>query len=177
MFTIYKFINDKKYIMNLKQALSVFVLSSALTFSMVSCKSKVSDSDLKAKVESAVSSTPGVTVDVKEGVVTLNGIVTSENEKIALENSAKAADSKGVKSVVNNITVQEAAPIVVNTNDADLAAKIVDATKDFPTIQTTVKDGVITVTGSVEQARVQVLKQSLDALNPKKVDMSAITVK
>ena len=163
--------------MNLKQAFTVFVLSGALTLSIVSCKSKVSDTDLKAKVETAVSTTPGVTVDVKDGVVTLNGIVTTQEEKIALENSAKSADSKSVKSIVNNITVQEVAPVVVNTNDADLSAKVVDAVKDFPTIQAAVKDGIITVTGSVEQARVQVLKQSLDALNPKKVDMSAITVK
>lgn len=69
------------------------------------------------------------------------------------------------------------APIEVNTNDADLTSKIVDATKDFPTVKATVLNGVITVTGTLEQARVMTLKQSLDALNPKKVDMSALIVK
>ncbi len=161
--------------MNLKQAFSILVLSSFIVFGAVSCKSKVSDADLKTKVESVVSSNPNVMVEVKDGVVTLSGVANSEEEKQALEASAKAADAKGIKSVVNNITVQ--APIVVNTDDADLSAKVVDATKDFPTVSTSVHDGIITVTGSVEQARVQVLKQSLDALNPKKVDMSALTVK
>jgi len=53
----------------------------------------------------------------------------------------------------------------------------VDATKDFPTVKATVKDGIITVTGTLEQSRVQVLKQSLDALSPKKVDIAAIEIK
>lgn len=161
--------------MKFKQAFLALMLSGAITLGAVSCKSKISDSDLKTKVESVVSSNPNVTVDVKDGVVTLSGTVNSEEEKAALESSAKTADAKGVKSVVNNISVQ--APIVVNTDDADLSAKVVDATKDFPTVSATVKDGIITVTGSVEQARVQTLKQSLDGLNPKRVDMSALTVK
>ncbi len=161
--------------MSLKKVLSMFLVAGIVTFGTISCKSKISDADLKTKVETAVSASPTVMVDVKDGVVTLTGTVGSEDERMALESSAKAADTKGVKSVVNNITVQ--APIEINTNDADLTAKIVDATKDFPTVKATVAGGVITVTGTLEQARVMVLKQSLDALNPKKVDMSALVVK
>ena len=162
--------------MNLKNLLTVVVLSGSLAFATVSCKSKVSDADLRAKVESSISSNPGVTVDVKEGVVTLSGTVATEDERMAIENSAKSADSKGVKSVVNNIVVN-APQIEINSNDVDLKAKVVDATKDFPTISTTVNAGVITVTGTLEQARVQVLKQSLDALSPKRVDMSSLVIK
>ena len=162
--------------MNLKNLMSISVLSCALVFTTVSCKSKVSDADLKTKVESVVTNTPGVSVDVKDGVVTLSGTVGTEAERIALEASAKGADAKGIKSVINNIVV-EAPKVEINSNDADLAAKIVDATKDFPTVQATVKDGIITVKGSLEQSRIQVLKQSLDALTPKKVDMSALVIK
>ena len=57
--------------MNLKNLLTVVVLSGSLAFATVSCKSKVSDADLRAKVESSISSNPGVTVDVKDGVVTI----------------------------------------------------------------------------------------------------------
>lgn len=163
--------------MNLKKVFSIFLLTSMVTFGAISCKSKVSDADLKAKVETAIGSTSGVLVDVKDGMVTLSGSVSTEDERMALENSAKAADAKAIKSVVNNITVAAPAPIEVNTNDADLTSKIVDATKDFPTVKATVLNGVITVTGTLEQARVMTLKQSLDALNPKKVDMSALIVK
>lgn len=160
--------------MKFKHAFSVILLSGALTASVLSCKPKVSDADLKAKIETAVSSNPTVAVDVTEGVVTLSGTVATEDEKRVVETSAKSADEKGVKSIVNNIVVQ---PIIVTTDTAELATKVIDATKDFPTVKATVADGIITVTGQVEQARVQTLKQSLDALNPKKVDMSALIVK
>lgn len=162
--------------MTLKNVITVLAISCSLAFATVSCKSKVSDADLKSRINSIVTSTPGVTVDVKEGVVTLSGTVNSEAEREAIENSAKAVDSKNIKSVVNNITVN-APTVEINTDDADLAAKVVDATKDFPTVKATVKDGIITVTGTLEQSRVQVLKQSLDALSPKKVDLAAIEIK
>ena len=160
--------------MTIKHVLSVILLSGALTVSVISCKPKLSDADLKAKVETAVGSNPNVLVDVKNGVVTLSGTVTTEDEKRILETSAKSADNKAVKSVVNHIVIQ---PIEINTDVTDLTAKVADATKDFPAVTATVNDGVITITGTVEQARIQTLKQSLDALNPKKVDLSGVIVK
>jgi len=162
--------------MNLKKFLSVAMVSAVLLSGTVACKSKISDADLKAKVETAIQSNPNVQVDVKEGVVTLNGTAASEEEKIKMEDAAKAADAKGVKSVVNNIVVN-VPQIEVNTNTDDLTAKVNEFTKDFPTVKTTVAEGVITVTGELEQARVQALKMGLDALNPKKVDMSGLKVK
>jgi len=162
--------------MRLRNVITSIALSSCIAFSVISCKSKVSDEDLKAKVENVVSNTNGVIVDVKDGIVTLSGTVSSQAECEAIENSAKAVDGQHIKSVVNNIVVQ-VPQIEVNTDDVDLSAKVVDATKDFPNVQTTVKDGIITVTGTVEQSRLQVLKQSLDALSPKKVDLSAVVTK
>ncbi|GAA4138964.1 hypothetical protein GCM10022216_16580 [Sphingobacterium kyonggiense] len=162
--------------MNLKKFLSVAMVSAVLLSGTVACKSKISDADLKTKVETAIQSNPNVQVDVKEGVVTLNGTAASEEEKIKMEDAAKAADAKGVKSVVNNIVVN-VPQIEVNTNTDDLTAKVNEFTKDFPTVKTTVAEGVITVTGELEQARVQALKMGLDALNPKKVDMSGLKVK
>lgn len=163
--------------MNIKKNLSVLLISATLLAGNVACKSKVSDSDLKAKVETAISSNANVQVDVKEGVVTLNGTVSSEEEKAQLESAAKAADAKGIKSLVNNLVVNAPAPIEINTNTDDLTNKVTEFTKDFPSIKTVVSDGVITVTGELEQARVQALKMGLDALNPKKVDMTGLTVK
>jgi hyperosmotically inducible protein len=162
--------------MRLRNVITSITLLGCIAFSAISCKSKVSDADLKAKVEHVVSSTNGVIVDVKDGVVTLSGTVSSEAEREAIENSAKAADGQHIKSVVNNIVVQ-VPQVEINTDDADLLAKVVDATKDFPNVQATVKEGIITVTGTVEQSRLQVLKQSLDALSPKKVDLSAVVTK
>jgi len=162
--------------MNLRKILSMAMVSAVLVSGTVACKSKISDADLKTKVETAIQSNPNVQVDVKDGVVTLNGTASSEEEKTRMADAAKTADAKGVKSVVNNIVVN-APQIEVNTNTDDLTAKVQAFTKDFPTVKTTVADGIITVTGELEQARVQALKMGLDALNPKKVDMSALKVK
>ncbi len=165
--------------MYLRNLLTTLLVTMSISLSLQSCKSKVSDADLRTKVENAVASTPDLLVTVTEGVVTLTGIVASEADRLALETAAKAADSKNIKSVVNNLTVANApsTDVIINSNDVDLNAKIVDAVKDFPNIQATSVDGVITVTGSVEQSRSMVLKQALDALNPKRVDMSAVSFK
>ncbi len=165
--------------MNLKKILSVLVVAVTLLTGTIACKSKISDADLKAKVETAIQSNPNVQVEVKDGVVTLNGTAASDDEKAQIESAAKGADAKGVKSVVNNIVVNSipAGTIEVNSNDADLQAKVAEFTKDFPSVKTAVVNGVITVTGELEQARVQALKMGLDALNPKKVDMSGLIVK
>lgn len=164
--------------MELKRILPMFMLAGTLVVAMPSCKSKVSDADLKAKVETVVMGYQGITSTVKDGVVTLEGFVTSEAEKTQIETDVKAAD-KSIKSVTNNIIVQMTAPaeISVNTVDESLAKGIVDATKDFPTVKATVKDGIITVTGTIEKAKLITLKQALDNLHPKKVDLSAVVTK
>lgn len=164
--------------MTIKKLVPVLLLAGTVAFT--SCKSSVPDAEVKSKVEAVV--TPGVTVDVKDGVVTLNGTVNSDADKAAVEAAVKALDAKeGVKSVNNNLTVAAPLPATpapeINTADADLQAKVGDATKDFPTVKATVKDGIITVTGEIEKAKVTKLKQSLDNLKPKKTDMSAVTIK
>lgn len=165
--------------MTIKKLIPALVIAGTVAITLPSCKSKIPDAEIKSKVETVVI--PGVTVEVKDGVVTLNGKVTNEADKAAVENAIKAMDAKesGVKSVTNNIIVEApvvAAP-VVNEVDAVLATQVVDATKDFPTIKAEVKDGIITVTGEIEKAKVTKLKQTLDNLKPKKTDMSALTVK
>jgi len=164
--------------MKLKRVFPMLMMAGTLVAAMPSCKSKVSDADLKAKVETVITSHQGITTSVKDGVVTLEGFASSEAEKAQIETDVKAAD-KSIKSVVNNIIVQVTAPaaISVNTVDESLAKGIVDATKDFPTVQATVKDGIITVTGTIEKAKLVTLKQALDNLHPKKVDLSEVVTK
>ncbi|WP_270090410.1 BON domain-containing protein [Sphingobacterium sp. SYP-B4668] len=162
--------------MNLRKLIPMLLMSGVLTMSMVACKSKVSDADLKAKVETAVSGNPDVLVDVKDGVVTLSGTVATEQEKISLETAAKAAE-KGVKSVVNNIVVEAPVSVLPTPADDALVKNVTDALKDFPSVTAQVQDGIIHVTGTLEQTRIMTLKQALDNLNPKKVDLSGVTVK
>jgi len=153
---------------------------------MVACKGKPDDAKIQAKVTEQLSSMPGVTADVKEGVVTLSGEVADEAARAAAEQKAASAD--GVKSITNNIVVAApapaAAPPVVDTatssaNPADvqLKAGVADITKDFPGVDVKVDNGVISVTGELTSVKWKTLKQALDALHPKKVDASGLKVK
>jgi len=51
-----------------------------------------------------------------------------------------------------------------------------DATKDFPTVKSSVKDGVITLTGEIKRADLKKLITTLHSLKPKKID-NQLTVK
>ncbi|GAB3366652.1 hypothetical protein GCM10027566_38510 [Arachidicoccus ginsenosidivorans] len=163
--------------MQLKRMLPAFVMATALAVAMPSCKSKPSDADIQTKVQTAISATPGVSADVKDGVVTLSGLVGSESDKAAVETAVNNLKDAGVKSVVDNIEVEPAPAASVAPAADALTQGVADATKDFPGITATVSDGVITVTGEIEQSKVKTLKAALDALNPKKTDMSQVKVK
>ncbi|WP_145665715.1 BON domain-containing protein [Chitinophaga polysaccharea] len=158
--------------------LTSLALAAGLMF-MISCKSKPKDADIKAAVVAALQSSPGVSADVKDGVVTLTGTVASEADKDAAENTAKV--TAGVKSVVDNITVTPPPPpppaAPVATADDALKTSVADIVKDFPGITADVKDGVITITGEAKADRWKKLKMALDALKPKKVDASGLKVK
>lgn len=158
--------------------LPAVIMATALCMALPSCKSKPSDADIQTKVQTAIAATPGVSADVKDGVVTLSGLVGSEADKTAIETAVNGLKDVGVQSVVDNIEVEPAppAPTVVGAASA-LSQAVADATKDFPGVTATVADSVITVTGELEQAKVIILKQVLDALNPKKTDMSQLKVK
>ena len=51
--------------MSLKNCFVALALTFSIFFTNISCKSKVSDADLKAKVENVISNNSGVAVDVK----------------------------------------------------------------------------------------------------------------
>ena len=163
--------------MTIKKALSIATIVGVSMFA--ACKGKPNDAELQTKVAAAVT-TPGITSSVKDGVVTLSGTVTAEADKTAAETAAKGVE--GVASVTDNVMV--AAPAVTPvpaapapTADDALTTGVKDATKDFPGITATVKDGVISVTGDITAAKWKTLKMSLDGLKPKKVDASGLKVK
>ena len=137
------------------------------------------DADIQQKITeklNANTETSGASVSVADGVATLTGEVTSENGKT--EAATIANDVKGVKSVINNITVSQAmstTPVVVATDDA-LTTSVKDATKDHPGVNASITDGVITLTGEIDKASLPILMQKLNALQPKKID-NKLTIK
>ena len=81
--------------------------------------------------------------------------------------SCKGKDKDKTTSPTTN-TTPNTAPVEISADD-ELRKGVTDATKDFPGVNASVADGVITLTGEIEKDRYINLKQSLDALRPKQV--------
>jgi hypothetical protein len=67
-------------------------------------------------------------------------------------------------------------PVEVSSDDA-LRKGVIDATKDYPGVTATVNDGVIILSGSIERDRWTKLLQTLNSLNPKRVNSDQLTIK
>jgi osmotically-inducible protein OsmY len=162
--------------MKILKLIPALVLVAGLSFT--GCKPK--DADVKAKIEKSLKedpSTAGVMVMVDKGVATLSGEVADETARTTAETKAKAV--KGVETVQNNTTTapvpQATAPVEITADDP-LASGVRDATKDFPGVNATVNDGVITLTGEISKASNQKLMMALNTLKPKKID-NKLTIK
>ena len=151
------------------------------TVSFVSCKPK--DTDVQTAIETKLKAKPdmgNVTVDVKDGIATINGVC--KDDMCKADCGKIAADEKGVKSVVNNLTIASVAPTTPTTApvtiaaDDPLAKSVTDATKDYPTVNASVNNGIITLTGEIKKASLPKLMMALNGLHPKKVD-NKLTVK
>lgn len=62
------------------------------------------------------------------------------------------------------------------STDAALEQGAKDATKDYPTVTATVSGGEVTLTGTIERDKLPTLLQSINGLNPKKVN-NQLTIK
>ena len=154
--------------------ISMLALALLLGVGVSSCKPK--DADIQKAVQTAIAANPdaaGVAAVVEKGVVTLTGEVKDEAASVAL--NALAAGQKGVKSVVNSLTVVPPAP-VISASDQVLIDGLITALKDNPTVTTAVKDGIITMTGEVKKADLPKILQKISALKPVKID-NQLTVK
>lgn len=157
--------------MKLKQILSIAILAGGLAVSMQSCKSEPKDTEIQSKVSAALVSTPGVTVTVDKGVVTLSGEVADEATKQAAETAAKGLEKDGVKSVNNNLTVTPPPPPppVVSADDT-LTSGVNAVLAAYKGITAEVKDGVVTLRGDIKRADLTNLMQALNALGAKKIE-------
>jgi hypothetical protein len=61
------------------------------------------------------------------------------------------------------------APVTVSSDD-ELKRGVADATKDFPSVTATVNNGEITLTGTIQRDRLPTLMQSLNSLQPKRIN-------
>lgn len=143
----------------------VALLSGVLLFSC-----KPNDQKLQKEIETVLSvSQSGVLTTVKGGVATLSGVVNTEEDKIAAEQAVKSV--KDIKSVVNNIEVKAAAPVVeINPDDVLKTAVTTALTAGgFAGIAAEVKNGEVTLTGSVKRADLAKVMKIANEAKPMKV--------
>ena len=159
--------------MKFPKTLLAIVLSLSIVF--FGCKPK--DADIQKNITEKFTGSQelsGITATVTDGVATLTGEVQNPAAQTQAETLAK--DVKGVKSVVNNVTVAPPpAPVEINA-DSTLNRGVTDATKDFPTVTATVNNGETTLTGSIKRSDLPTLMQSLNTLQAKKIN-NQLTVK
>src|SRR5215210_5550653 len=67
------------------------------------------------------------------------------------------------------------APVEVS-GDETLRKGVTDATKDFPGVNASVNNGVITLTGDIQKDRLPTLMMALNALKPQRIENN-LTVK
>jgi osmotically-inducible protein OsmY len=157
----------------IKRSLLCLTMVAGLATGFTGCKSGPKDTDIVAAIEqqkSTLTDMAGVTVAVKDGVVTLSGAVKDDAAKAAVEAAVKAV--AGVKSVSSQLTVlpPPPPPPVVIAADDPLTAGVKDALKDFSTVTADVKDGVVTLTGDLKRADLPRVMKALNTLKPKKIE-------
>ncbi len=166
-------LNQKKTIMKMTRLLMAVAISVTLGF--MGCSPK--DTEIQAAVETKLKAEPDmstVNVDVKDGVATIAGECKDEACKANCEQLAK--DVKGVKTVINNLTVPPPPPPVVVAADDPLTQAVTDATKDFTTVTAAVADGVVTLTGEIKRRELPKLMKGLNSLKPRKIE-NKLTIK
>lgn len=132
---------------------------------------KPNDSAVAESVKAKISAVAqGLAVDVKNGVVTLTGTVADDATKAAVEAALQGV--KGVKSVVNSLSVTPPPPPVVINPFEELRKGIQSAfdSKGIKGVNFNIDTaGIVTLTGSVKKADLAKVMQAANEAKPKKV--------
>lgn len=151
------------------------ILTLAIALFMSACGKSDADLQKAATDKLAADKVVGVTVAVKDGVATLTGEVADITVKNKAEASAKV---EGIKSVDNKITLKALPPPPPPSADKMLEGTVNEALKkkNITGITVSVADGVITLTGDVEKAKLAEVMAAANETKPKKVE-NKLTVK
>lgn len=158
----------------LLQLSAVLLMSASISFT--ACKSGPKDSDIQKDFDNQLTQNPQlrtVTATVKDGVVTLTGLCPDEACRTNAEASAR--NIKGVKNIVNNITVNQTAPVVI-ADDGTLKTAVDEIVKKYDDVEATVQNGEVTLRGNIERDNLQKLMMDLNSANAKKIN-NQLTIK
>lgn len=161
--------------MNAKKVVSMLSLVLLLGVFFVACDN-VKDADLETKAMEVMATNPDasdVDVMVVDKVATLSGTVEDDIVKAYIETMVK--EVKGIASVVNNIMVVPPAPDYTEM-DAGLREALPLVLVDYPTVMAEVNDGVIVLTGELQEKDLPAVMEIVMALNPNGVENN-ITIK
>lgn len=156
------------------QLSAIVLMSGSLLFT--ACKSGPKDSDIQKDFDAQLTQNPQlrtVTATVNEGVVTLTGPCPDEACRTNAEQAARGI--KGVKNVVNNITVSESAPVVI-ADDGTLKNAVDEIVKKYDNVEATVQNGEVTLRGNITRDNLQQLMMDLNGANAKKIN-NQLTIK
>ena len=139
--------------------IAIVLLSFVLLVGIISCGP--SDDKINEAVKTALSGNGAlgtVTTTVAEGVVTLRGEVDNDELKALAETTAR--EVKGVKSVVNSLSVKPQGPTpeeLKRLADEALQARVNDAFTRYKVtgITAAVTDSIVTLTGDIKRSNLQ----------------------
>jgi hyperosmotically inducible periplasmic protein len=164
--------------MKKQTSISSLALIALTAFVLFACGPK--DEKIAEMAKASISAiAPNLGVAVKEGKLTVTGEVESDEIKAKIEEAAKAI--KGVKGLALELTVKPKGPTpqeLAAMADTALGTSISTALTalNIPGLAASVKDSVITLTGTVKRAQLMSVMKAANDLGPKKVE-NQLTIK
>ncbi len=145
------------------------VLMLAVALFMSACGKSDADLQKAATDKLAADKVTGVTVVVKDGVATLSGEVADITVKTKAEASVKGVE--GIKSVTNNCTTKPLPTPEPPSPDKMLEGTINEGLKkkNISGVTVAVKDGEVTLSGTVDKTKVAEVMMVANESKPKKV--------
>jgi len=146
------------------------IMTLAIALFMSACGKSDADLTKAATDKLAADKVVGVTVAVKDGVATLTGEVADVTVKSKAETSVKAVE--GIKSVdVSKVTLKPLPTPAPVSEDKMLEGTVNEALrkKGITGVTVTVSNGEITLSGTVDKAKVPEVMMAANEAKPKKV--------
>lgn len=141
----------------------------AVALFMSACGKSDADLQKAATDKLTADKVVGATVSVKDGVATLSGEVADAAVKKKAEDTVKAVE--GVKSVTNSLTIKPPPPPPPPSPDKMLEGTINEGLKKkgIDSVTVTAADGEVTLSGTVDKAKVPEVMMVANEAKPKKV--------
>lgn len=145
------------------------VLTLALALFMSACGKNDADVAKAASEKLAAEKVSGVSVTVKDGVATLAGEAADAAVKSKAEATVKTVE--GVKSVTNNMTIKPAPTPPPVADDKMIEGSINEGLKkrEITGVKVEVKDGEVTLSGTVAKDKVMGAMEAAADSKPKKI--------